>query len=56
MQLHTGFWIINLLTSVLSNLFNLESRMDLSYFAGGRCTTLSRSSMVGILKKLKILN
>lgn len=56
MQLHIGFWIITLLSSVLSNLFDLEFKMDLSYFAGGRCTTLSRNSMVGFSKRFQSLS
>lgn len=39
-----------------SNLFDLEFKMDLSFFAGGRCTTLSRSSMVGFPKRFQSLN
>lgn len=56
MQLHVGFWIITVLTSVLSDLFDVEFKMDLSYFAGGRCTTLSRNSMVSFSKRFQSLS
>lgn len=56
MQLHVGFWIITLLTSVLTDLFDVEFKMDLSYFAGGRCTTLSRNSMVSFSERFQSLS